>query len=289
MKRLQPRYWIPVALAFGLVLVVLMLQVLRISALAVQAMSTAGTGDPTRYCYTWQASNDTGQDANGVHVRLQSIAQVSQVYTGTYSYFTPDEIAASYDSGGDVYRLDFTTETVGSGESPLLGLCSDHSTLALAGGGGSPFYFTVDNVAVQPDPAFIGLDWNWLSRTSLRLGLINPSAVTVTLQTFDFLDPGVKLALEDLNSDVTPALDPVSDLTAGEITLLPPGTTTYFTMQFDSSGTAFLPGHAPLLEPNHPYVVQANFASWDDPDNNLTLISQALSPPAQLFLPIISK
>ena len=276
-------------MALGLFLAVLALQLMQgLAPPPVQAMTSAAVGDPTRYCYNWQAFNGAGQDVNGLHVRLQSLVQVSQIYTGTYNYFTPDEISGAYDANGDIYKLDFATETVGAGETVLIGLCSDHQTLALPASG-TPFYWTANGVSQPIVPAFVGLDWGWRSRTELRLGLINSSSVTVTLLSLDVLDPGVKLALEDLTGDVIPALDPVSDLTSGSVISLTPGSTTYFTLQFDPNGTSYLPGHAPLLEPNHPYVLAATFAPWDDPDSTWTLISQALSPLAQSYLPLIRK
>jgi hypothetical protein len=56
---------------------------------------------------------------------------------------------------------------------------------------------------------------------------------------------------------------------------------------FDEGGSSFLPDHAPLLEPKHPYVVEAVFQDWNDPGNVWSLYSQGLSPLAEVFLPAV--
>ena len=43
----------------------------------------------------------------------------------------------------------------------------------------------------------------------------------------------------------------------------------------------------PLLEPKHPYVVEAVFQDWNDPGNVWSLYSQGLSPLAEVFLPAV--
>jgi hypothetical protein len=78
-------------------------------------------------------------------------------------------------------------------------------------------------------------------------------------------------------------------MTDGGAILLLPGSTTYFDLFFDEGGTDFLPNHAELLSPNHPYVVEAVFEAWDDPGNTWQLYSQALSPLARLFLPLVDR
>ncbi len=250
-------------------------------------MPAAPGNDPDRYCYTWQAFNGTGQDANDLHVRLQSMVNVSQVYTGSYNTFGPADSSSGYDIAADVYKLNFSNATVAPAETLLVGLCSDYGTLALGPSNPAPLYWSADNVPLDPAPLFVGLNWDWRGQHNLHIGLVNSGNVTVTLLSLYMLDPGIKLALEDLNGDVASGLAPVSDMTGGDVAQLLPGSTTYFTMTFDDSGSSFPPGHAPLLEPKHPYVVEAVFQDWNDPGSVWSLYSQGLAPLAELFFPTV--
>ena len=117
--------------------------------------------DPDRYCYTWQVFNGTGQDANDLHVRLQSMVNVSQVYTGSYNTFGPADSSSGYDSAADVYKLNFSNATVAAAETMLVGLCSDHGTLALGASNPPALYWSADGVPLDPAPLFIGVDWDW--------------------------------------------------------------------------------------------------------------------------------
>ena len=217
MTRPQLRFWALVAPALGLVLVALALVLLRSSAPQALAMPAAVGNDPDRYCYTWQVFNGTGQDANDLHIGLQSMVNVSQVYTGSYNTFGPADSSSGYDSAADSYKLNFSNATVAPAETMLVGLCSDHGTLALGPSNPSPLYWSADGVPLDPAPLFIGLDWNWRSPHSLHLGLVNSGNVTVTLLALNMLDPGNKLALEDLNGDVASSLAPVNDMTGGDV------------------------------------------------------------------------
>ncbi len=287
MTRPQLRFWVLAAPALGLALVALMLYLLRSSASPALAMPAATGNDLDRYCYTWQVFNGTGQDADDLHVRLQSIVNVSQVYTGSYNSFGPADSSSGYDSAADVYKLNFSNATVAAAETMLVGLCSDHGTLALGPSNPSPIYWSANSVPLDPAPLFVGLNWDWRKPHSLNIGLVNSGNMTVTLLSLYVLDPGTKLALEDLNGDVASGLAPVSDMTSGDVSQLLPGSTTYFTVTFDDSGSSFLPGHAPLLEPKHPYIVEAVFQDWNDPGSVWSLYSQGLSPLAEMFLPAV--
>jgi len=105
MTRPQLRFLALVAPALGLALVALALFLLHSRAPQAFAMPAAVGNDPNRYCYTWQVFNGTGQDANDLHVRLQSMVSVSQVYTGSYNTFGPADSSSGYDSAADVYKL----------------------------------------------------------------------------------------------------------------------------------------------------------------------------------------
>ena len=287
MTRPQLRFLALVAPALGLALVALALFLLHSRAPQAFAMPAAIGNDPDRYCYTWQVFNGTGQDANDLHVRLQSMVNVSQVYTGSYNTFGPADSSSGYDSAADVYKLNFSNATVAAAETTLVGLCSEYRTLALGASNPPALYWSADGVALDPAPLFIGVDWDWRRPHNLHLGLVNSGNMTVTLLSLYVLDPGTKLALEDLNGDVASGLAPVSDMTGGGVSQLLPGSTTTFTVTFDESGSAFLPDHAPLLEPKHPYVVEAVFQDWNDPGNVWSLYSQGLSPLAEVFLPAV--
>jgi hypothetical protein len=287
MTRPQLHLWALVAPALGLALVALALFLLRSSASQVLAMPAAIGNDPDRYYYTWQVFNGTGQDANDLHIRLQSMVNVSQVYTGVYNSFGPADSSSGYDNAAGVFKLNFSNALVAPAETMLVGLCSDYGTLALGPSNPSPLYWSAASAPLDPAPLFVGLDWQWSRPHSLQIGLVNSENVTLTLLSLYVLDPGTKLVLDDLNGDVAPGLAAVSDMTGGDVSQLPPGSTTYFTVTFDLGGTSFLPGHAPLLEPKHPYVVQAVFQDWNDAGTVWSLYSQGLSPLAEIFLPAV--
>lgn len=292
MSRFIYRFLAVLAAPLALALVVLAVSWMRAGPLPeALAMFSAAPADATRYCYAWQSLNQTGQEANDLHIRLKSIVEVSQFYTGTLNPFGLPADSSGYDGNTDVYHLDYTTATIDSADVVNLGLCTDHASLHLDPSidPAQAFYWTQDGVPLTPAPPFVGLDWNWQSPSHLHLGLINSNAFTVTMQSLMVLDPGYPLALEDLNSEVLASQSPVSDLANGDVVLLPPGVSTYFDLYFDSGQTTFLPNHAPLLEPNHPYLVQAIFSTEDDLSTTWELDSQSLSPLPTIYLPQVRR
>jgi hypothetical protein len=292
MSRFMYRFLAVLAAPLALALVFLATSWMRNGPLTgVLAMFSAAPADSTRYCYAWQALNQTGQDANDLHIGLKSVVNVSQVYTGTLNPFGLPANSSGYDGNADVYHLDYISATVDSADIVNLGLCTDHAKLQLDPSitSAQAFYWTQNGVPLTSTLPFVGLDWDWKSRYHLHLGLINSNAFTVTMQSLLVLDPGYPLMLEDLNGDVLASQSPVSDLANGDVVLLPPGVSTYFDLYFDSSQAAFLPNHAPLLEPNHPYVIQAIFSTEDDLSTTWELYSQSLSPFATMYLPVVRR
>lgn len=237
-----------------------------------------------RYCSNWDFRNNTGQDVNDLHVRLKSVKNVSDVYTGTLNPFGSPDGTSGYDAGTDTYRLNFSGATVFDSDQIQIGLCTDAPLVRL--GQPSPsFYWTLTGTQVLSNPLFAGLEWNWQSRSYLRVHVVNEQNISMTLMTLNLLDAGNALTLDDLNSDVTNQLPIALEILSDPQPLAPNGDS-FFDVFFDVTQP---PTRTALLEPNHPYVLEVTLAADDDPGNTAHLLSQGLSPLIPLYLPVIIK
>jgi hypothetical protein len=252
--------------------------------------------DSPRYCYNWDFLNNTGQDANDLHIRLNGIQSISNVYTGVLNPFGAPDASSGYDAGAGVYKLNFSNGTVLNGDMAHIGLCTNQPVLMLPQGPGvPPFTWTLNGQTLSPDPLFAGLAWNWISRTHLRVQLSSDRHVSMTLMALNLLDAGNALELDDLNGNVVGQLQLVSNLAPDPVPLAP-GTSSFFDVFLvlshagPSQHVAGVPmDSAALLEPNHPYVLEAVLEAEDDSGNTIHLYSQALSPLQAVYLPIARK
>ena len=247
-----------------------------------RALSPGVILQPNRYCYNWDFLNNTGDDANGLRIRLAGIQTVTDIYTGTMNTFGAPDAGSGYITATNVYSLYFSGATVSAGDLTQIGLCTDQPALALDPDTGSPpFAWTVDGNPVADQPAFAGLTWHWDGRGHLQVQLTNDPQVSMTLMSLNVLDAGDPLALDDLNAEVAAGLPLVSELAPDPLDLGPGETSTY-DVTFDADAVG-------LAAPSHPYVLEAVLASADDPDNTIHLYSQSLSPLLPLFMPIMMK
>lgn len=272
-------------IASGLVLWIILFDLTRVApALAKPAVNNA-----TRYCSNFDFLNNTGQDVNGLRVRLQGIKAVSDAYNGPDNPFGLPDGTSGYDSATDVYRLNFSGGTALDSDLVHIGLCTDSPLLTLDQQTSSPnFTWTVNGNPVSPKPLFTGLQWEWTTPSHLRVHIINGQPFTMTLNTLNLLDGGVALMLDDLKGDAIGSLPAVMFLIDAPQTLAP-HSESFFDVFFSTSRPIRQPNAVPLLEVNHPYVIQAEIAAEDDPWNTAHLYAQGLSPQNTLYLPIIEK
>ncbi len=151
-----------------------------------------------------------------------------------------------------------------------------------------PFAWTLNGAVVPPSPLFTGLEWNWPQPQHLRLRVVNEQPFTVTLSTLNLLDAGNMLSLDDLNGEVVGQLPMTLELLQTPL-MLAPRADSFFDVFFTLGGQTTPSDMAPLLEPNHPYVLETDIASADDQGNLAHLYTQVLSPLIPLYLPIIRR
>jgi hypothetical protein len=244
-----------------------------------QAIPHSSPGTAASYCYAWDLTNNTGQDASGLSIRLKGIQSISQVYTGTANPFGSPDPTSGYDPGTDVYTLVFSQGVAFDSDMVHIGLCADQPILQLAQQPAPPpIQWLSGGQGLQPAPLFAGAGWSWQNNSHAQLQLFNNQAVTMTLMELNVLDADTSLSLDDLNADVAGTL-PMVSLLAQDPQSLPPGATSFFDVFFD----------APRFD--HPYVLQAVLAAEDDPGNVYSLFSQATSPPAAalVYLPLVMR
>jgi hypothetical protein len=240
-----------------------------------------------RYCSNWDFLNNTGVPVNDLHVRLKSVKAVSDVYTGTLNPFGPPS-ASGYDAANDVYTMTFRGAWVGESDMVHIGFCTDAPLLRLdSQANPPPFVWTLTGTQKLPNPLFTGLEWNWPQPQHLRLRVVNEHPISITLSTLNLLDAGNILTLDDLNGGVAALLPLTLELLESPRTLAPHADS-FFDVFFTPGGQTIPPDMAPLLEPNHPYVLEDDFFG-DDPGDLAHLYTQALAPLIPLYLPLIRR
>lgn len=277
------------ALCAGVALVAFGLAVWLLPAVRSQAAALLATQsvDPTmRYCSTWDFLNNTGQDVDDLHVRLKSVKNVSDVYTGTLNPFGPPTTSV-YSPTADVYELDFSGATVYDSDRVRIGLCTD-SPLLRIGTDTSAFNWTSGGTPVSPNPLFTGLEWNWQKTGQLTIHVVNEQNMTVTLMALNLLETDNALSVDDLEGDVAAQLPLALELLPDPQTLAPYGFGD-FSVSFKPAADVMPPDQAPLLETNHAYVVEAVVVDATDDGNTAHLYAQGLSPLARLSLPLVNR
>ncbi|TMC58149.1 MAG: hypothetical protein E6J26_05400 [Chloroflexi bacterium] len=281
------------ALCAGVLLVAFGLAVWLLPAVRSQAAAlfAPGSAAPARYCSNWDFVNNTGQDVNDLHVRLQGVTTVSDIYTGTLNPFGASTTSV-YSPTADTYELNFSGATVFDSDRVHIGLCTDTPLLRIGATDPSAFTWTNNGTTVTPNPLFTGLEWSWQGFNHLQVRVVNEQNVTTTLMALNLLDAENALGLDDLNGDVAAQLPLVLDLLDTPRTLAPQSDS-FFDVYFNPGGNTINtpPYQAPLQEPNHPYVLEAvmNDATDETNGNTAHLYAQALLPFSRLSLPFISR
>lgn len=230
------------------------------------------------HCYAWEFINLTGEDADGLIVRLAGIRQVSEVYTGPGNPFGLPGDGSGYDAAQDVYSLVFSGGPAFSGEAALIGLCTDRPLLAL---GPSlkipPFVWLLGGRALSPEPLFVGVQWAWDGRAHVQVTLHNSGQAPLVLWSAYLLEPEQTLSVDELGSDALAGQATVAELLEGG-EILPAGGDRLFDVPFD-----------PAAAPGQPFVLDALLSAEDDFGNTVHLFSQASAPLVGLYLPVILK
>ena len=279
------RWLIAISLSLALCTVALALWISFFSS----ARAAPTIANTTRYCSNFDFLNNTGQDVNGLHVRLKGVKNIGSTYNGPDNPFGTPDNTSGYITATDTYNLNFSGGTAFDSDLVHIGLCSDAPVLLLDQQSGLlNFYWTQDVTQVLPNPLFTGLQWEWLSPSQLRIHVVNGQPYTTTLVALNLLDAGVPLTLDDLKDESINNLPAVLIIIDTPQTLAPQSES-FFDISFSPSRPTKLSSAPALLVSNHPYVVQADLAVGDDLGNTARLFAQGLSPQISLFLPLITR
>ncbi len=272
----RPGVLVASVLAIGL-LVALLLGAAGVRAAGAPDANALAAGPPA-YCYSWEFLNNTGQDADGLHIRLQGVQAVTAAYEGPGNPFGLPLGSSGYDTGLDAYRLEFGGGPALDGDMVHLGACTDRPVLRLgtAAAPTPPFHWSSDDRVLQPAPLFLGAGWLWAAPGQLRVRVTNDTAAALVLWSFDLLAADGPLNLGDLDGDALASLQVVAML-APDPLVLPAGAA----QSFDVSAEALGP-----LTPGRALLLQADFSAEEDLGNGGALYAQLLLP-RHIYLPLI--
>lgn len=271
-----------VAVAMSLALGVLGLAWWVLAAAAPGTLVTNGL----RYCTGWDFENTTGQDVNGLRIRLAGIPTVTLVYTDAFNPFGLPDGTSGFHAGA--YDLNFSGATVDASDRVHMGFCSDSPGLMLDSIGPPSIAWTLTGTQVLSKPVFAGVAWNWSSPRHLRVRVLNAQSISMTLVSVNLLDPDVALSLEDLTADGTMGVMPVLEMLETPFDLGPQADS-FFDVFFDLASGAIPPDHAQRLEVNHPYILDVVMKPTDDSNDGVHVYAQGLSPPETVYLPVIRR
>lgn len=179
------------------------------------------------YCYNWDIPNNTGQDANDLHIGLQGIKNISDVYMGSLNPFGGPDPSSGYNAGVDVYELNFSGAVVPDGGIAHIGFCSDQPVMLPGGFGGLPaHYWTLDGDYIGSPIPLPALDWWWLADGGVQVGLANgddaATGETIFVETVELAVADEVLPLDALNGQDLAGVEWVQ-VPAGELPTLQPG------------------------------------------------------------------
>lgn len=263
---------------------------LRALPIALAAVLLIGVGLPAAgraqdtvgaeaYCYGWGFLNNSGQDADDLHVLLQGVRDITTVYQGLDNPFGAALPTSGYDAGLGAYRLDFGDGTALNGVSTHIGACTGQPMLRLAAGGATPpFYWTAGGAQLQPDPLFLGVSWGGSPRSGLTITLHNDTAQTLVLWSLDLLAAEAPLPLDDLGEVALATLPGIAQL-APDVVTLAPSTSQSFAVS--AAELAQAPSGGAL-------VLQGMFSTEEDVGDTGAVYAQ-LFLPGPIYLPLIQR
>jgi hypothetical protein len=229
------------------------------------------------YCYAWDFTNDTGEDADDLHIWLQGVRQVTEVYAGSENPFGLPTAGSGYNAGLNAYHLEFTGGPAFAGDTVRLGVCTAAPTLRLSATDTTPpFYWSAQGRVLQPAPLFAGLSWEWHTDGSLRLSVHNAGTAPLVLWSLDVLTAEQPLALDDLNDANLSGLAVAAALVTEPITITAGGAHV-----FDIAAAALFGGGA--------WLAELTITDEDDLAHEAHLFSQAVPPSAVIYMPTFLK
>lgn len=234
---------------------------------------------PNRYCYRWSFLNNTGTDADDLHLRL--VGPMGTADASSIPFGAP-AAGSGYDPSTNTTTLDFGGATAFNGEVAEIGLCTTEPQLRLAAAGRvPPFVWTSGGSALEPAPLFLGLAWSWQAGNGVRLLVSNGSQQTLTLWSITVVNPSEPLLLEDLTGETIATLPALAVLPEEPVSLAA-GASYEVTLTLDTSATKAGPTG------NRPLAVSVVASPDEDLGNQVVLNSEALTP-LRFFLPLLLK
>lgn len=229
----------------------------------------------SRYCYNWDFLNNTGQDANDLHLALVGVTQPDSWYTGSLNPFGTPDASSHYDPAAGAYRANFSGAVVLPGELVHIGLCAGRPALEVGTAA-----WTVDGSPVAPAPLTARVRFTHASPALVTVEVANPGSSPLLLLALNVLDGGDGVPLDDLNGEIASHLAAVAEpLENAEV--LAPGASKSVDVALQ-----YLGGGAGALAQHRALIVEAVLAPEDDEGNRLHVLAQML-PPGRQLLPIV--
>ncbi len=249
-----------------------------LSSFLLAAPASAQVGGTARepFCYTWDFTNSTAQEADDLHVSLRGIRQVTSVYEGSDNVFDAPLPGSHYDAGRDAYHLEYHGGPLPDATTNRIGVCASSAVLRLTDPQQGPaFYWTVGGTSQEPAPVFVGLAWMRLAGNRLRISLYNDQGAALTIWSATLLGSPQPVVLNALGADTLTTLPAVAEL-APDVVQLDPGASVSF--------------EGPLLPasvgPDGALLLAVEFSKATDDGDRGRLYAQLLAPQAT-YLPLI--
>ncbi len=239
-----------------------------------ETTSTAAAFASTEQCYAWDVVNATGEEADGLSIRLMGVQTITNVYVGEANPFGVPRPGSGYDAADGSYEFDLgmNAVTAAAGESVRVGVCTPNAVASahmqwLAGA-------TALGAGVNP----LAVTWRWPSLDEMQVEVKNTTGTTVTILGVSVLSPETKLTVDDLDTAVAMNLDTAAEVE--EPALLAPGGVLSSLLPLLAGG----PGHG------EPVLLSVEWAEGDDLSDTATVYVAASVPAEiQMFLPAISR
>jgi hypothetical protein len=242
------------------------------SSSATRVLAQAVPPPPPRYCYNWDFFNQTGQEANDLHIGLVGPTALTNIYTGSLNPFGMPDGGSGLDPVTGIYSLNFSGATVLPGGLAHIGFCSDRPVFRTQGEGGlPPFYWTWNGQPLPGGPPLPGFSWSWgtsqgSSSSHLRLGLSNDNSIPIEIVSLSLHSVSSPLSLDELTSDRVASQPELWRSSSSAV--LPPGMSSFFDVFTELS-----------LDKSTPLLARAVVHGAGGPSDQVVLVSQGFPGP----------
>lgn len=226
-------------------------------------------------CYAWEATNGTGQSADGLRVELTGVQTTTQLYTGAGNPFGEAGTGTGYDAGNDRYVLVLGTNAaeVGSSESIRVGACTPQVVSAVH------FQWLTGGSVLSPTASAPSLAWTWPAPDALEVQVSNTTGVTITLLTLQVLTPESAIDIDNLNAEVAAHIQ-FADAELAEPMQLAPSAVLSSTFAFPADVTAT----------ERPALFAVQWVEGDDLAAVNTFVAQTSAPELpHIYLPAVNR